>query len=117
MGARFRTDAALVEFGSGPAKTRIVLDAAPDLKPMLRRNQRRRPGRGRRRIDEAYPGLKVSAVGDFLHLGALPAGRGAGAAGRFFGFDDRQSGREAIAFPRRPRTFGPDALFILGMTW
>ena len=118
---RFGPDAALVEFGSGASeKTRIVLDAAPDLRAYVPIDiSADALDAASRRIAEAYPSLKVAPlVGDFLHLGALPKGIGAGRRVGFFpgstiGNLERE---EAIAFLRAARgLLGDDALFILGV--
>ncbi|GLS00972.1 hypothetical protein GCM10007859_09820 [Brevundimonas denitrificans] len=119
--ARFGSGAALVEFGSGASeKTRIVLDAASDLGayvPIDISADALDAAAGR--IAEAYPALTVTPlVGDFLHLGALPAGIGQGRRVGFFpgstiGNLERD---EAIAFLTAARgLLGPDALFILGV--
>lgn len=119
--ARFGADAALVEFGSGASeKTRIVLDAAPDLRAYVPIDiSADALDAAARRIAEAYPELKVRPlVGDFLHLGALPAGIGAGRRVGFFpgstiGNLERD---EAVAFLKAARgLLGEDALFILGV--
>ena len=119
--ARFGTEAALVEFGSGASeKTRIVLDAAPDLGAYVPIDiSADALDAAARRIAEAYPALRVTPlVGDFLHLGALPAGIGQGRRIGFFpgstiGNLERD---EAIAFLTAARgLLGPDALFILGV--
>lgn len=119
--ARFGADAALVEFGSGASeKTRIVLDAAPDLGAYVPIDiSADALDAAARRIAEAYPALTVTPlVGDFLHLGALPAGIGQGRRIGFFpgstiGNLERD---EAIAFLTAARgLLGPDALFILGV--
>ena len=119
--ARFGPDAALVEFGSGASeKTRIVLDAASDLGAYVPIDiSADALDAAARRIAEAYPALAVTPlVGDFLHLGALPAGIGKGRRVGFFpgstiGNLERD---EAIAFLTAARgLLGPDALFILGV--
>ncbi len=119
--ARFGPDAALVEFGSGASeKTRIVLDAASDLGAYIPIDiSAEALDAAARRIAGAYPALKVKPlVGDFLHLGALPAGIGMGRRVGFFpgstiGNLERD---EAIAFLTAARgLLGPDALFILGV--
>jgi dimethylhistidine N-methyltransferase len=119
--ARFGPDAALVEFGSGASeKTRIVLDAAPDLGAYVPIDiSADALDAAARRIAEAYPSLTVTPlVGDFLHLGALPAGIGQGRRIGFFpgstiGNLERD---EAIAFLTAARgLLGADALFILGV--
>jgi dimethylhistidine N-methyltransferase len=118
---RFGPEATLVEFGSGASeKTRIVLAAAPDLRTYVPIDiSADALDAAARRIDEAYPALKVvPLVGDFLHLGALPAGIGTGRRVGFFpgstiGNLERD---EAIAFLKAARgLLGPDALFILGV--
>ena len=118
---RFGPDAALVEFGSGASeKTRIVLDAAPDLAAYVPIDiSADALDAAARRIAEAYPALKVTPlVGDFLHLGALPAGIGSGRRIGFFpgstiGNLERD---EAVAFLKAARgLLGEDALFILGV--
>ncbi len=119
--ARFGPDAALVEFGSGASeKTRIVLDAAQGLGAYVPIDiSADALDAAARRIAEAYPALTVMPlVGDFLHLGALPAGIGQGRRIGFFpgstiGNLERE---EAIAFLTAARgLLGPDALFILGV--
>ena len=119
--ARFGPEAALVEFGSGASeKTRIVLDAAPDLGAYVPIDiSADALDAAARRIAEAYPTLKVMPlVGDFLHRGALPAGIGQGRRVGFFpgstiGNLERD---EAIAFLTAARALlGPDGLFILGV--
>ena len=119
--ARFGAEAVLVEFGSGASeKTRIVLDAAPDLAAYVPIDiSADALDLAARRIVEAYPGLKIAPlVGDFLHLGALPAGIGSGRRIGFFpgstiGNLERD---EAIAFLKAARgLLGDDALFVLGV--
>ena len=117
----FGPDAALVEFGSGASeKTRIVLDAAPDLGayvPIDISADALDAAAGR--IAQAYPALRVTPlVGDFLHLGALPAGIGAGRRVGFFPGSTigNLEQEEAIAFLKAARgLLGADALFILGV--
>ncbi|MFN3669466.1 MAG: ergothioneine biosynthesis protein EgtB [Brevundimonas sp.] len=119
--ARFGAEAVLVEFGSGASeKTRIVLDAAPDLGAYVPIDiSADALDQAARRIADAYPALKIAPlVGDFLHLGALPAGIGSGRRIGFFpgstiGNLERD---EAIAFLKAARgLLGEDALFILGV--
>jgi dimethylhistidine N-methyltransferase len=119
--ARFGADAVLVEFGSGASeKTRIVLDAAPDLAAYVPIDiSADALDLAARRIAEAYPSLRIAPlVGDFLHLGALPAGIGSGRRIGFFpgstiGNLERD---EAIAFLKAARgLLGDDALFVLGV--
>ncbi len=119
--ARFGPGAVLVEFGSGASeKTRIVLDAAPDLGAYVPIDiSADALDAAALRIAGAYPALTVHPlVGDFLHLGALPDGIGQGRRVGFFpgstiGNLERD---EAIAFLAAARgLLGPDALFILGV--
>ncbi|MFY8163009.1 MAG: L-histidine N(alpha)-methyltransferase, partial [Brevundimonas sp.] len=119
--ARFGPGAVLIEFGSGASeKTRIVLDAAPDLGAYVPIDiSADALDAAAHRIAGAYPSLTVHPlVGDFLHLGALPAGIGQGRRVGFFpgstiGNLERD---EAIAFLAAARgLLGPDALFILGV--
>ncbi|MDP3370908.1 MAG: ergothioneine biosynthesis protein EgtB [Brevundimonas sp.] len=119
--ALFGADAVLVEFGSGASeKTRIVLDAAPDLAAYVPIDiSADALDAAARRIAEAYPALRIAPlVGDFLHLGALPAGIGRGRRIGFFpgstiGNLERD---EAIAFLKAARSLlGSDARFILGV--
>lgn len=118
---RFGSDAVLVEFGSGASeKTRIVLDAAPNLAAYVPIDiSADALDAAAARIDRSYPGLKVAPlVGDFLHLAALPAGIG---EGRHIGFFPGSTignldPQEAVAFLTAARALlGDDALFILGV--
>ncbi|WP_332677655.1 ergothioneine biosynthesis protein EgtB [Brevundimonas sp.] len=118
---RFGPDAALVEFGSGASeKTRIVLDAAPDLAAYVPIDiSADALDAAARRIADAYPALTVAPlVGDFLHLGALPAGTGQGRRVGFFPgstIGNLEPG-EAVAFLKAARSLlGDDALFVLGV--
>lgn len=118
---RFGPDAALVEFGSGASeKTRIVLDAAPDLTAYVPIDiSADALNAAARRIDDAYPGLKVAPlVGDFLHLAALPEGIGQGRRVGFFPGSTigNLEPAEAVAFlTAARRQLGDRALFILGV--
>ena len=118
---RFGPGGVLVEFGSGASeKTRIVLDAAPDLAAYVPIDiSADALDAAARRIDESYHGLKVAPlVGDFLHLAALPAGIGEGRRIGFFPGSTigNLEPAEAEAFLRAARTLlGDDALFILGV--
>ncbi|HYC75214.1 ergothioneine biosynthesis protein EgtB [Brevundimonas sp.] len=119
--ARFGPGAALVEFGSGASeKTRIVLDAAPDLAAYVPIDiSADALSAAARRIVESYPGLMVAPlVGDFLHLAALPDGIGQGRRVGFFpGSTIGNLGpAEAVAFLNAARLqLGEGALFILGV--
>ena len=118
---RFGPDAALVEFGSGASeKTRIVLDAAPDLTAYVPIDiSADALNAAARRIDESYPGLKVAPlVGDFLHLAALPEGIGHGRRIGFFPGSTigNLEPAEAVAFlTAARRQLGAGGLFILGV--
>jgi len=118
---QFGAEAVLVEFGSGASeKTRIVLDAAPDLAAYVPIDiSADALDAAARRIADAYPGLTVSPlVGDFLLLGALPAGI---ARGRHVGFFPGSTignlePAEAVAFLKAARALlGDESLFILGV--
>ena len=118
---RFGAGAALVEFGSGASeKTRIVLDAAPDLAAYVPIDiSADALSAAARRIDKSYPGLKVAPlVGDFLHLAALPGGIGNGRRVGFFPGSTignlERSEAEAFLIAAR-RQLGEGALFILGV--
>lgn len=119
--SHFGPDAVLVEFGSGASeKTRVVLDASPDLAAYVPIDiSADALDAAATRIADAYPGLRVTPlVGDFLHLGALPAGIGQGRRIGFFpgstiGNLERD---EAVAFLKAARgLLGADALFVLGV--
>lgn len=118
---RFGPGATLVEFGSGASeKTRIVLDAAPDLAGYAPIDiSADALDAAAARIAEAYPKLEVTPlVGDFLHLGALPAGAGEGRKVGFFPGSTigNLDPDEAVAFLKAARSLlGEDALFILGV--
>ena len=118
---RFGPGAALVEFGSGASeKTRIVLDAAPDLAAYVPIDiSADALSAAARSIDKSYPGLKVAPlVGDFLHLAALPDGIGDGRRIGFFPGSTigNLEPAEAVAFlTAARRQLGEGALFILGV--
>jgi len=118
---RFGPEAVLVEFGSGASeKTRIVLDAAPDLAAYVPIDiSPDALAAAAASIADAYPALRVEPlVGDFLHLSGLPAGIG---DGRHIGFFPGSTignlaPAEAVAFLKAARVLlGPDALFVLGV--
>ena len=119
--ARFGPDAVLVEFGSGASeKTRIVLDAAPELAAYVPIDiSPDALEAAADRIAAAYPGLRVRPMaGDFLTLKRLPDGTG---DGRHVGFFPGSTignldPDEAVAFLRAARELlGDGALFILGV--
>ena len=117
----FGAGATLIEFGSGASeKTRIVLDAAPDLAAYVPIDiSADALDAAARRIADAYPALKVAPlVGDFLHLGALPAEIGQGRRVGFFPGSTigNLEPEEAVAFLKAARSLlGDDALFVLGV--
>lgn len=119
--SRFGAGAVLVEFGSGASeKTRIVLDAAPDLAAYVPIDiSADALNAAARRIDASYPGLKVAPlVGDFLHMAALPEGIGHGRRVGFFPGSTigNLEPAEAEAFlTAARRQLGRGALFILGV--
>jgi dimethylhistidine N-methyltransferase len=118
--ARFGDDAVLVEFGSGASeKTRILLDAAPNLSAYLPIDISPEALReAAERISAAYPAIEVTPiVGDFLNLPALPElGRGRRIGffpGSTIGNLDRDA---AITFLKVARQrLDEGALFILGV--
>jgi dimethylhistidine N-methyltransferase len=118
---RFGPDATLVEFGSGASeKTRIVLDAAPDLHAYVPIDiSAAALEAAAARISTAYPGLTVAPlVGDFLHMPPLPDGVGAGRRIGFFPGSTigNLEPDEAEAFLRAARSLlGTGSLFILGV--
>lgn len=118
---RFGQGATLVEFGSGASeKTRIVLDAAPDLGGYAPIDiSPAALDAAAARIAEAYPKLSVTPrVGDFLHLEALPAKEGEGRRVGFFPGSTigNLEPEEAVAFLKAARAMlGDDALFVLGV--
>lgn len=119
--AAFGPGAALIEFGSGASeKTRLLLDAAPDLaayvpvdiSPDALREAAARIGR-------AYPRLRVEpVVGDFLHLERLPTDLGEGRRIGFFPGSTigNLTPEEAVAFlASARRLLGEGSLFVLGV--
>lgn len=119
----FGPGATMVEFGSGASeKTRIVLDAAPDLAAYVPVDiSPDALDAAAARIRDAYPGLEVApVVGDFLSLDKLPEGVGQ-AAGRKVGFFPGSTignltPDQAVAFLKGARRLlGEDALFVLGV--
>jgi len=118
--ARFGEGAVLVEFGSGASeKTRIVLDASPDMVAYVPIDiSADALDAAARRIADSYPRLSVAPlVGDFLHLGALPSGIGQGRRVGFFPGSTigNLDPDEAVAFLKAARgLLGDGALFVLG---
>ena len=119
--ADFGPDAVLVEFGSGASeKTRILLDAAPDLGvyvPLDISETALLDAATRIRAD--YPNLKVQPVlGDFEHLAPLPDDLPRGRRIGFFpgstiGNLQPNEAERFLAAARR--MLGEGALFILGV--
>lgn len=118
---RFGPDAVLVELGSGASeKTRIVLDAAPDLAAYVPIDiSPSALEEASARLRRAYPRLKVlPMVGDFEHLGDLPSEAGQGRRIGFFPGSTignlSPAAAQALLGAAR-HMLGPDALFILGV--
>ncbi|AYG96140.1 L-histidine N(alpha)-methyltransferase [Brevundimonas naejangsanensis] len=119
--ARFRPGAVLVELGSGASeKTRIVLDAAPDLAAYVPIDiSPSALEEASARLRRAYPHLKIlPMVGDFEHLGDLPPEAGQGRRIGFFPGSTignlSPAAAQALLGAAR-EMLGPDALFILGV--
>ena len=119
--ARFGPRATLVEFGSGASeKTRIVLDAVPDLATYVPIDiSPDALEAAADRLRAAYPDLQVRPVtGDFLSLDGLPDGVGEGRKIGFFPGSTigNLTPDEAVAFlTGARRLLGEDALFVLGV--
>lgn len=121
LAALFGPQAVLVEFGSGASeKTRILLDAAPDLAayvPLDISKAALDAAAAALRLD--YPALRVAPVlGDFETLAALPEALGAGRRIGFFPGSTigNLEPEQAIRFLREARRMlGDEALFILGV--
>lgn len=117
----FGEDAVLVEFGSGASeKTRILLDAAPNLAAYVPMDiSPDALAAASRRIAAVYPDLKVlPLVGDFQMLPPVPAEAGQGRRIGFFPGSTigNLQPDEAVAFlSAARRMLGQDALFILGL--
>ncbi|MBD7940126.1 ergothioneine biosynthesis protein EgtB [Brevundimonas guildfordensis] len=118
---RFGAGAVLVELGSGASeKTRIVLDAAPDLAAYIPIDiSPTALEDAAARLRQAYPALKVlPLVGDFEHLGVLPPEAGLGRRVGFFPGSTigNLTPETAERLLRGARDMlGPDAQFILGV--
>ncbi len=120
IAARIPLGAAMIEFGSGAStKTRIVLDAAPQLAvyaPMDISASALDAAAAAIRAD--YPDLEVApALGDFTHpLGLPAAARGRPTVGFFPGSTiGNFPTDEAIEFLKAARgLLGPGALFVVG---
>lgn len=118
---RFGPGAVLVELGSGASeKTRIVLDAAPDLAAYVPIDiSPTALSEAAQRIRADYPGLKVlPVVGDFEHLAPPPAEAGPGRRIGFFPGSTigNLTPEAAVALLRSARqVLGEGSLFILGV--
>lgn len=119
--ARFGSGAVLVELGSGASeKTRIVLDAAPDLAAYVPIDiSPTALEEASARLRRAYPCLKIlPMVGDFEHLGDLPPEAGQGRRIGFFPgstIGNLSPGAAQALLGATREMLGPDALFILGV--
>lgn len=117
----FGPGATMVEFGSGASeKTRIVLDAAPDLAAYVPIDiSPDALEAAAERIRVAYPELEVTpVVGDFLSLETLPPIPGEGRRVGFFPGSTigNLTPEEAVGFLKGARRLlGDDALFVLGV--
>ena len=118
---RFGPGAVLVELGSGASeKTRIVLDAAPDLAVYVPIDiSPTALDEAAERIRADYPGLKVlPVVGDFEHLAPPPVAAGSGRRIGFFPGSTigNLTPEAAVALLQSAReVLGEGSLFILGV--
>lgn len=118
---RFGPGAVLVEYGSGASeKTRIVLDALPDLSAYVPIDiSPDALDAAAARIGEAYPDLTVAPmVGDFMAVDDLPDVVGEGRRIGFFPGSTigNLEPEDAIAFlTAARRLLGEGALFVLGV--
>jgi dimethylhistidine N-methyltransferase len=117
----FGPRAVLVEFGSGASeKTRILLDAAPDLAAYVPLDiSKAALDAAAAALRQDYPALRVAPVlGDFETLAALPEALGNGRRIGFFPGSTigNLEPEQAIRFLREARgMLGDEALFILGV--
>jgi len=117
----FGPAAVLVEYGSGASeKTRLLLDAAPDLAAYVPIDISRAALDGAvAQLDQAYPALKVLPLeADFLSAVRLPAGTPAGRRIGFFPgstIGNLGPGEQRRFLAAARRLLGDDALFILGV--
>lgn len=117
----FGPDATLVEFGSGAsAKTRILLDALPDLAAYVPIDIS--PDALNAAADslrKAYPDLTVTPiVGDFGHLDPLPPSEGQGRRVGFFPgstIGNLEPGEAVRFMSGARRLLGEGSLFVLGV--
>jgi dimethylhistidine N-methyltransferase len=121
LAADFGPDAVLVEFGSGASeKTRILLDAAPDLGAYVPLDiSEAALADASDRIRAGYPNLPVRPIlGDFEHLAPLPEDLPKGRRVGFFPGSTigNLEPEEAVRFlTAARRMLGEGALFILGV--
>nr|WP_295709286.1 L-histidine N(alpha)-methyltransferase [uncultured Brevundimonas sp.] len=121
LAAMFGPQAVLVEFGSGASeKTRILLDAAPDLAAYVPLDiSKAALDAAATALRQDYPALPVAPVlGDFETLAALPEELGKGRKIGFFPGSTigNLEPEQAIRFLREARRMlGDEALFILGV--
>ena len=119
--AQFGSGAVLVELGSGASeKTRIVLDAAPDLGAYVPIDiSATALNEAAERIRAAYPSLRVlPVIGDFEHLASPPVEAGSGRRVGFFPGSTigNLAPEAATALLSSSRVMlGERALFILGV--
>jgi len=112
---------ALVEYGSGSSvKTRLLLDAMPDLHAYVPIDISRQHLDGTaRRLREDYPGLRVDPVaGDYMALDALPSAiDGARRIGFFPGstIGNLTPGEAVLYLRRARRLLRSDGALILGV--
>ena len=118
---QFGPEAVLVELGSGASeKTRILLDAAPDLAayaPIDISSTALNEAAARLRTD--YPRLKIlPVVGDFEHLAPLPEEAGSGRRVGFFPgstIGNLTPDAAIVLLQSAREMLGDDSLFILGV--
>lgn len=121
LARRFGPQAVLVEFGSGASeKTRIVLDAAPDLAAYVPIDiSPSALAEAVQRLRAAWPDLAVRpVVGDFEALGDLPPDLGAGRRVGFFPgstIGNLSSDEAVTLLADARRMLGDGALFVLGV--
>ncbi|HEV7352842.1 MAG TPA: ergothioneine biosynthesis protein EgtB [Brevundimonas sp.] len=121
LAADFGPGAVLVEYGSGASeKTRLLLDAAPDLAAYVPIDISPAALDGAAaRLADAYPGLKVLPLeADFLSAVQLPTGTPRGRRIGFFPgstIGNLAPGEQRRFLAAARRLLGDDALFVLGV--
>lgn len=121
IAASFGQGAVLVEYGSGASeKTRLLLDAAPDLAAYVPIDISPAALDGAAaRLAEAYPGLKVLPLeADFLSAVQLPSGTPHGRRIGFFPgstIGNLAPGEQRRFLAAARHLLGDDALFVLGV--